>query len=143
MKIMLAVWCFMVFAAVGERLAVSGKRERERESENKGERVGVWMESGSTLFVSRCIHSFVFLLAPALFQPWSRLGFYCSGVSVPSSPVALRALSDAVDLLHQHISIAALLPVQHTHNHLWLGFIQETLRKAHCISWIFSILQLK
>lgn len=27
-KIMLAVWCFMVFAAVGERLAVSGKRER-------------------------------------------------------------------------------------------------------------------
>lgn len=29
MKIMLAVWCFMLFAAVGERLAVSGKaRER-------------------------------------------------------------------------------------------------------------------
>lgn len=27
---MLAVWCFTVFAAVGERLAVSGKRERER-----------------------------------------------------------------------------------------------------------------
>lgn len=27
-KIMLAVWCFTVFAAVGERLAVSGKRER-------------------------------------------------------------------------------------------------------------------
>lgn len=25
---MLAVWCFTVFAAVGERLAVSGKRER-------------------------------------------------------------------------------------------------------------------
>lgn len=28
---MLAVWCFTVFAAVGERLSVSGKRERERE----------------------------------------------------------------------------------------------------------------
>lgn len=28
---MLAVWCFTVFAAVGERLAVSGKTGRERE----------------------------------------------------------------------------------------------------------------
>lgn len=27
-NIMLAVWCFTVFAAVGERLAVSGKGER-------------------------------------------------------------------------------------------------------------------
>lgn len=41
---MLAVWCFTVFAAVGERLAVSGKRER-------GERGG-WIKSGSTLLVS-------------------------------------------------------------------------------------------
>lgn len=57
MKIMLAVWCFMVFAAVGERLAVSGKRESE-------EREGGWIKSGSTLFVS--FASTFFPLAPAL-----------------------------------------------------------------------------
>lgn len=63
MKIMLAVWCFMVFAAVGERLAVSGKRERgEREREVGG---GSWIKSGSTLFVS--LASTFFPLAPALF----------------------------------------------------------------------------
>lgn len=57
---MLAVWCFMVFAAVGDRLAVSGKRGRE-----EGERERVWMKSGSTLFVS--FASTFFPLAPALF----------------------------------------------------------------------------
>ena len=62
MKIMLAVWCFMVFAAVGERLAaVSGKRERERE---KIERGGLDKER-EHLFRFLCIH--IFPLAPALF----------------------------------------------------------------------------
>lgn len=32
---MLAVWCFTVFAAVGERLAVSGKRESARLAEHR------------------------------------------------------------------------------------------------------------
>lgn len=32
---MLAVWCFTVFAAVGERLAFSGKRERARLAEHR------------------------------------------------------------------------------------------------------------
>lgn len=36
MKIMLAVWCFTVFAAVGERLAFSGKREREESEREVG-----------------------------------------------------------------------------------------------------------
>lgn len=35
---MLAVWCFTVFAAVGERLAVSGKRERDGRGGQDGER---------------------------------------------------------------------------------------------------------
>lgn len=62
MKIMLAVWCFMVFAAVGERLAVSGKRERER---REGERRGLDTEREYP-FLLLCIHNF-FPLAPALF----------------------------------------------------------------------------
>lgn len=52
MKIMLAVWCFMVFGAVGERLAVSGKQGEVKE------RGGVRIESGSTLFVSLHPHFF-------------------------------------------------------------------------------------
>lgn len=58
---MLAVWCFTVFAAVGERLAVSGKRERER----RENREGGWIQSGSTLLVS--FASTIFLLVPAHF----------------------------------------------------------------------------
>lgn len=42
---MLAVWCFTVFAAVGERLAVSGKGE----SESGG------LRTGSTLSTLFCI----------------------------------------------------------------------------------------
>lgn len=49
-KIMLAVWCFTVFAAVGERLAVSGKRERS-------ERGGLDRERENP-FRFLCIHSF-------------------------------------------------------------------------------------
>lgn len=52
MKIMLAVWCFMVFAAVGERLAVSGKRGGERGGLD-GERM----------------HPFPFSLHPHFFSP--------------------------------------------------------------------------
>lgn len=43
---MLAVWCFTVFAAVGERLAVSGKSEEVEVVEDEEE--GGWMESGRT-----------------------------------------------------------------------------------------------
>lgn len=60
-KIMLAVWCFMVFAAVGERLAVSGKREKRERERDKA----VWIKSGSTLLVS--FASTFFPLATALF----------------------------------------------------------------------------
>lgn len=102
-KIMLSVWCFMVFAAVGERLAVSGKREmRERE---RGRVEGVWMESGSTLFL--CFASTFFPLAPALFLPVVGCDFIVVGSRFQEAYWPKKALSDAVDLLHQHISIAA------------------------------------
>lgn len=46
---MLAVWCFTVFAAVGERLAVSGKSEKEEvEVVEDEEEEGGWMKSGRT-----------------------------------------------------------------------------------------------
>lgn len=45
---MLAVWCFTVFAAVGERLAVSGKSEKEEVEVVEDEVEGGWMESGRT-----------------------------------------------------------------------------------------------
>lgn len=59
----------MVFAAVGERLAVSGKRKtRERDRDRE---VGGGWQSGGILVVSFASR-FVFPLAPALFFPRRR-----------------------------------------------------------------------
>lgn len=57
---MLAVWCFTVFAAVGERLAVSGKSEEVEVVEDEVE--GGWMESGRTPPTSPPPSFFVFFL---------------------------------------------------------------------------------
>lgn len=87
MKIMLAVWCFMVFAAVGERLAVSGKRERERRED---ERAGAPFH-----FPFACtLH---FLLAPALlfffFSHQAQvLGASSPVASEPSLPLPLSPM---------------------------------------------------
>lgn len=73
---MLAVWCFTVFAAVGERLAVSGKREERGGQDGEREHP----------FSFLCIR--IFLPVAAHFIPWCWLWFYWSGISVPSSPLA-------------------------------------------------------
>lgn len=54
MKIMLVVWCFMVFGAVGERLAVAGKRE--------GGEMGGGVERGSTLCITFAYFFFLIFL---------------------------------------------------------------------------------
>lgn len=89
---MLAVWCFTLFAAVGERLAVSGKRGRESErAAGRGPAAPFYP----------------LLLPPPVFGSL-HLFIYKKSLSVVLLPKWNRRLgrpTDAVDLLHQHISV--------------------------------------
>lgn len=60
---MLAVWCFTVFAAVGERLAVSGKGER---------RAGDLLVSFASLFFPLCTCKCVGSISVGISVKWNR-----------------------------------------------------------------------